>query len=81
MKQISHTAPANSLIMLYSTLVEPYLGYCITVWDHCGQEILNKLQILLNRATRIVTRTRYADTNHESLMKNLNWLNVNQLAE
>ena len=81
MKRISYTVPVNSLIMPYSTLVEPYIRYCITVWGHCGQEIPNKLQILLNRAARIVTRTQYADANHESLMKDLNWVNVNQLAE
>ena len=76
MKQIFHIVPENSLIMLYDTLTDPYLRYCISVWGHCDQGLLNRLQTLQNTA-------RYADANHETLMENIlfNSLNLNQVAE
>ena len=80
MKWLSDDTPLNSLVTLYLTLVEPYFRYCNTIWGMCKQGLLNKLQTLQNRAARIVTRTRYSDADHETILKKLQWLNVRQLA-
>ena len=80
MKRLSNDIPLDSLVTLYLTLIEPYFRYCNTVWGNCEQGLLNKLQTLQNRAARIVTRTRYSDADHETILKKLEWLNVRQLA-
>ena len=80
MKRLFNDIPLDSLVTLYRTLIEPYFRYCNTVWGNCEQGLLNKLQTLQNRAARIVTRTRYSDADHETILKKLQWVNVRQSA-
>ena len=49
----------KSLITLYQSLVESRLRYCNTVWGNCGETLKDKLQKLQNRATQVVTKTKY----------------------
>ena len=78
-KRIRNSLPKDYLEMLYKTIVEPHFRYCNTVWGHCGDTLLNRLQALQNRATRIISSQKYANTDHKYLLKNLKWLNVRQL--
>ena len=49
MKHVKSCIPKESLVMLYKTLVEPYLRY----WGKCGQQLICKLQTLQNRAPEL----------------------------
>jgi len=40
--------------MLYSTLILPYLTYCVNIWGNTLKTNLNKLAILQKRAIRIM---------------------------
>ena len=71
MKWLSNDIPLDSLVTFYLTLIEPYFHYSNTVWRNCEQGLLNKLQTLQNRAARIVTRTRYSDADHETILRKL----------
>ena len=73
--------PRKTLITLYQSLVESRLRYCNTVWDNCGLTLKNKLQSLQNRAARVVTLTKYGCVEPDQLLKNLRWLNVQQLID
>ena len=73
--------PRKTLITLYQSLVESRLKYCNTVWGNCGLTVKNKLQSLQNRAARVVTRTKYGCVEPDQLLKNLRWLNVQQLID
>ena len=73
--------PRKTLITLYQSLVESRLRYCNTVWGNCGLTVKNKLQSLQNRAARVVTRTKYGCVEPDQLLKNLRWLNVQQLID
>ena len=73
--------PKKSLITLYQSLVEPRLRYCNTVWGNCGEALIDKLQKLQNRAARVVTKTKYGSIEPDILLKNLGWLNVQQLID
>ena len=55
-------------------LIELYFHYCNNIWGNCEQGLLNKLQALQNRVSRIVIRTRYSDAVHETILKKLHWL-------
>ena len=81
MKRTKRYIPNDTLIMLYRTLVEPYLRYCNTTWGNCGATLLNRLQTLQNRAARVITGISYEDADHNRILKDLNILNVRQLIE
>ena len=46
--------PQSSLIMLYSSLVLPYLNYGLLVWGNTHQTLIDKVLILQKRAIRII---------------------------
>ena len=73
--------PRKTLITLYQSLVESRLRYCNTVWGNCGLTLKNKLQSLQNRAARVVTQTKCGCIEPDQLLKNLRWLNVQQLID
>ena len=79
MKKIKGSVPKDLLVMLYKTLVEPYLIYCNIIWDQCGNTLIEKVQRLQNEATRIISGTSFDETNHDDLLRELNWMNVKQL--
>ena len=51
-KRIRTSLPKEGLKILYKTIVEMHFRYYNTVWGHCGDTLLNRLQALQNRATR-----------------------------
>ena len=57
-------------LMLYKSLVMPYFDYCDTLWDCCSCQLKQKLQILQNRALRIINkadrRTHISDLHNMS---------------
>ena len=52
---------SKDLHVLYSTLVLPYLLYCIPLWGHTYQSRLNKLVKLQKKAIRIVDKADYIE--------------------
>ena len=76
LRRVRNDIPKSSLITLYNTLVEPKLRYCIVVWVHCSETLLNKLQMLHNRAAGVVFSISSEDANHEALLNELNCLDV-----
>ena len=79
LKRMSKTLPTESLCIPYKTLIEPHIRYCSIVWGNCGEALNDKLQILQNRATRIITRTTYDTANHFALLRQLKWLDVRSI--
>ena len=71
--------PRESLILLYKTLIETYFRYCNTVWGYCNETLFDKLQVLQNKAARVIKGSKFENTNHPVLLKELRWLNVRQL--
>ena len=64
MKRLREYVPGEILILLYRTLVEPYLRYCNTTWGNCGVTLLNRLQALQNRVARVTKGFKYAEADH-----------------
>jgi hypothetical protein len=52
--------------------VEPYFSYCASVWDGLGKKQSEKLQILQNRAARVITSSSY-DILSSSLLEEHKW--------
>ena len=79
LKRISKILPTESLCMLYKTLSEPHIRYCSIVWGNCDEALKDKLQILQNKAARMITRTTNDITNHFALLRQLKWLDVRSI--
>ena len=66
--------PQGSLVTLYKSLIQPYFHYCSPLWDTCDKTLRNKLQILQNRAVRVIIGTRCDNKIRSSdLLQSLGW--------
>ena len=52
--KIKPFVPTFNLISVYRSIVEPYFDYCSIVWDDISDNLTDKLQILQNRAARVI---------------------------
>ena len=64
----------ESLILIYRTLIEPYLRYCSIVWGQCNETQKDKLQALQNKAARTIAKVKFNDADHSMLPQDLGWL-------
>ena len=48
--------PTSALVNIYHSLVESKLCYCNTVYENCNLASKDKLQILQNRAVRVISK-------------------------
>ena len=71
--------PTSVLVSIYHSLVESKLRYCNTVWGNCNLALKNKLQILQNRAVRVISKNYTLPI--EQVFAELNLLNVQQLID
>ena len=65
-----------SLTRLYKALIQPYFDYCSPLCDTCGKVLKDKLQVLQNRAARVITGTRF-ETNSAQVLESLQWTTLN----
>ena len=57
---------------MYQALIVPYFDYSSCVWGYIGKGLSEKLQLLQNRAARIVTLSNY-ETLSKDLLDELSW--------
>ena len=70
----------QSLILLYNSLVLPYINYCCLVWGFTFQTYIRKIEILQKRIIRIIDdkhRLAHADP----IFRSLNMLKVIDIAK
>ena len=71
-KRIKPFVPMCSLTRLYKALIQPYFNYCSPLWDTCGKVVKDKLQVLQNRAARVIAGARF-ETNSAQMLESLQW--------
>ena len=69
----------NSLLILNRTIVETHFRYCDVIWGQCNETLIDKLQLLQNRAARVITKVKYEDADHLKLTGQFGWLTVRNL--
>ena len=52
--KLKYVLPSSVLLMLYSSLILPYLNYGILVWGNTHQVLLEKLLLLQKKSMRII---------------------------
>ncbi len=72
LRRIKPFVPLRSLKMLYKALIQPYFDYCSPLWDTCGKVHKDKLQVLQNRAARVITGARF-DVKSANVLEDLQW--------
>ena len=70
----------NILKNLYGSKVEPYFGYCCSVWGCCSSTDINRLQKLQNRAVRRVANSVF-DAPTQPLLAKLGLRSLSELSE
>ena len=73
-----HILPPKSLLMLYNTLILPYISYCNIIWGNCGITKLNSIFLLQKKAVRICTNSSYI-THTNPLFHKLNVLKISDI--
>ena len=74
LRRIKPFVPQGSLVTLYKSLIQPYFDYCAPLWDTCDKALKDKLQILQNRAARVITGVTYDDRiRSNDLLQLLGW--------
>lgn len=68
----SNHIPKNLLTTVYNAIVVPHLDYCNIVWANCGSTVSRKLQVIQNRAARIICGAKW-DTPSIQVLSQLNW--------
>ena len=61
---------------MYHALVHSYLRYGIHIWGHAAQSILSPIQVLANRAIRIMTYAPFGNVDLKSVYQELKILEV-----
>ena len=60
---------SKSLLMLYSSLILPYLYYCCEVWGNTCPTRLDKLVVLQKKAIRLIDGKKYLEHTSDSFSK------------
>lgn len=75
--RIRNKVSYDCAVILYNTLILPHYNYCSSVLFMCDNVKINRLQVLQNKAMRIILKCdRY--THIQNMLTSLNWMNVQQ---
>jgi hypothetical protein len=78
MTRVRFILPRNVMLMLYHTLIYPYLVYCNIVWGSAKFSALNKLLLQQKRAVRLCTGSHFRQSS-SPLFKRLRLLKINEI--
>ena len=80
LSRLSKELPYNELILIYNTILLPYLTYCCITWGFTYQTYINKILIIQKKAMRIITHSPF-QCHSSPLFKKTNNLNIFQIIE
>ena len=72
LKKCKSLIPNDILTTIYNAIILPHLDYCNVVWGNCGTTVANRLQIIQNRAARIICGVAW-DTPSQEVLNHLGW--------
>ena len=60
--RVKHILPSKTLLMLYYSLIYPYISYCCIIWGSTCKTLLNKVTLLQKRVVRLITHSEFRST-------------------
>ena len=79
MKQVGKVATSKTRKIIADGVFKSKLVYLISLWGGCEKYLIRSLQIVQNKAARVVTKLDW-NTNTQVLLSQCGWLSVLQLA-
>lgn len=78
--RISQNLSQWAKLLIYNTIIYPHFNYCCSLLLACNKAEINRLQLLQNKAMRIILKcNKY--TPIKMMLNSLGWLNVEQIIE
>ena len=71
MYRIKEKVDSQSLLMIYNTLILPYLMYCCELWGNTYNCRIKDIRLLQKRAVRIIDNALYRDHSSPIFKKNI----------
>ena len=83
--RLKYILPSSTLLMLYSSLILPYLNYGILVWGNTHQFLLEKILLLQKKSLRVIytlnPRAHTEELFHDNKLLKINDLYLFQLGQ
>ena len=79
LKRVAYVADFKTRKLIAEGIFKSKLIYLISVWSGCTKELMNSIQIIQNRAARVLTKNDWTTSNEDNLAQ-LGWLSVYQLS-
>lgn len=81
LRRLKHFLPKRVLLMIYHSIVYPYISYGCLIWSSNFYSNFKRVQILQNKAVRIIGKYVKDVNDTSACFKSLNLLNVGQLRD
>ena len=78
LKRLSWCVDQFARNILYNSLILPHIDYCSPVWTTAADKLVNRIQVLQNRAARLVLGRKLRDSHVTDMFAELKWLQVRQ---
>ena len=69
---------ANTLVLAYNVLIQPYFDYCCEVWNTLGKGLSERLQKLQNRAARLIMNLKNEHGQSVLARNSLGWKSLEE---
>ena len=79
--KFKYSAPFCLRKQMAEGLFSSVFVYCMPVWGGIGKEDLRDIQVLQNKAARIVMHSPLMGVSRNDIFNQINWLTLNQLIE
>jgi len=80
LSKLRFSFPKSSLLLLYNALIQPHLLFALSLWGTTSPSYLKPLQLLQNKAVRIICNCKRASS-ATPLFHKLEILKINELCQ
>ena len=80
LKRVSKFIDSYTLKTLYNAIIQPHIDYCLPVWSMTNERLINKVQVVQNRAVRVIVGVGIRDMHVQDMYDNLRIMTVKQRA-
>ena len=77
-QHLRHFLTYEQINTLYFSYIQPHINYGLTIWGHCANRLILKVQRFQNRCARIVTQKFDYEIRSNTILRELRWLNISQ---
>ena len=81
LRRVKNVFPTSVIIMLYHSLITPYIYYCCSLWASNFYGNFKKVQIQQNKVLRAIGKYERGIVSTESIFRKFGILNVGQIRD